>query len=66
MNIVAENYADTLRRSGPDSTPERDLLDAVGDDLRTAYDDAATALPAGLIALAARLDGGREHGATAA
>lgn len=46
MDVAAENHADTAPRSGLGSIRRRDLLDAVGGDLR--------------ITLASQLDGGRD------
>ncbi len=56
MLIVAANYADSLRRRSWDAHQEADLLDTVTDELRAHYRPIADAVPAEILALAARLD----------
>jgi hypothetical protein len=56
MQIVAANYADTLRRSDSWSTAESTVLDTVRYELRGVFGDANDDLPAELTALARRLD----------
>jgi hypothetical protein len=56
MQIVAANYADTLRRSGSWSTAESAVLDTVRHELRGVFGEADDDLPAELTALVRRLD----------